>query len=122
MLYNFIAEHCRKYKNKGIAHPHHFIMHRQILKCNKCGAQLEKLTNEEELSGLLNLALISPMRLLSKRNLYSLLRKKRLERGIRDCQILLRRGLMIGVYLACNMRQINRKHIQILLIIDEIRG
>ena len=60
MLYNFIAEHCRKYKNKGIANPHHFIMHRQILKCNKCGAQLEKLTNEEELSGLLNLALIFP--------------------------------------------------------------
>jgi len=69
MLYNFIAEHCRKYKNKGIAHPHHFIMHWQILKCNKCGAQLEKLTNEEELSGLLNLALISPRRLGTKRNL-----------------------------------------------------
>jgi len=31
MLYSFNAEQCQKYKNKGPAHPHRFILHWQNL-------------------------------------------------------------------------------------------
>ena len=68
---------------------------------------LEKLTTDEELSGLLNLALISARRLLAKRRFVKSPTTEEIREDTRDCLTQLRHGLTTDVYRACNMRLIS---------------